>query len=131
MLMIQMELVELLSFPSFEFFDCLFFEEAVSILLFLALQSHHVTDIVILFTSIFYVCDSFGVVFLSCETSQWIINAFEEIEHIFGEYRWYLFPDQVKQMLPMMLMNVQKPIQVQIFGSLSCCREAFKRVSNP
>lgn len=50
------------------------------------------------------------------------------MEVVTGQYRWYLFSNEVKQMLPMMLINLQQPIQIQCFGSLSCCRDAFKKV---
>lgn len=96
---------------------------------FIFFQTNPITDVAILFTAIFYVINAFGVIFASCEFSQSIINAFDEIGDVTGQYHWYLFSQKVKRMLPMMLINLQEPIKVQVFGSLSCCRDAFKNVN--
>lgn len=91
-------------------------------------QSHPNTDIVILFTVIFYAIDAVGIIFAACEIGQRMCNAFEEIEDITGQYCWYLFPYEIKKILPMILMNLQEPVELQIFGSFCCDRDAFKKV---
>lgn len=82
------------------------------------------TDVVILCTVIFYGIDAVGIIFAACEIGQRMCNAFEEIE-----YCWYLFPQQVKRISPIMLLNLQAPVELQIFGSFCCDRYAFSRAS--
>lgn len=77
----------------------------------------------------FYACYAFGIAFLPCEVGQRISSAFEEIEDVTGQYRWYSFPNDVQRMLPMILINFQESVELECFGSFSCCREAFKKVS--
>lgn len=76
----------------------------------------------------FYVCYAFGMTFLTCELGQRMSNAFEEIHDVIGHFHWYLFPDEIKRMLPMILMNLQEPVELKCFGSFSCCRDSFKKV---
>lgn len=72
---------------------------------------------------------AFGVIIVACEVGQRISNAFENIDFATDQYRWYLFPEQVKRMLPVILMNLQVPVELPIFGSFCCDRSAFKQVS--
>lgn len=85
-------------------------------------------DIAILFTAVFYTFCAFGAVFISCEVGQRISNGFEEIEDVTSQYHWYLFPEQLKRMLPMILINLQVPVGIPVFGSFLCSRDTFKRV---
>lgn len=71
---------------------------------------------------------AFGIVFIVCELSQRIINAFGKINDIIDGFDWYLFPVEIQRILPVVIVNAQ-PMAIQYFGSLSCSREAFKKVS--
>lgn len=67
---------------------------------------------------------------MSCEIGQRMSNAFEEIGEVTAQYRWYAFPKQIKRMLPTILINLQVPVELPIFGSFSCGRDTFKGVSD-
>lgn len=66
--------------------------------------------------------------FVACELAQRITNAFEEISLSVGLFKWYRFPDGIKQMLPTILIMVQQPVEFECFGSFSMCRASFKQV---
>lgn len=87
-------------------------------------------DAAILFVTIFYTSYAFGMVFMICELGQRMSNAFEEIEGVIVQFNWYLFPDKLKQMLPIILMNAQDQVAFECFGSIICSREAFRKVSS-
>lgn len=92
-------------------------------------QSQQYIDVVVLFTAVLYALIAFGVIIVACDVGQRISNAFEQIADVTNQYRWYLFPKQVKQMFPMILMNLQMPVELPIFGNFCCDRKAFKKVS--
>ena len=69
------------------------------------------------------------IVFAACELGQRFSNAFIEIDDLIGQHDWYLFPIDIQQMLPTVIINVQEAIEVKFFGSVACCREQFKKVS--
>lgn len=73
---------------------------------------------------------SFGLVFIACELCERVSNAFEEICTVIDQLDWYKYPSDIKRMLPMIMMNVQEPIAIECFGSISCSRKVFKQVSH-
>lgn len=75
---------------------------------------------------IFY---AFGIVFFVCELSERIINAFGKINDIIEQFDWYLFPVQMQRIMPVIIINAHEPIAIEYFGSRSCSREDFKKVS--
>lgn len=46
-----------------------------------------------------------------------------------GQFKWYLFPLEIKQILPIVLMNAQQPVNLKCIGSIPCDRETFKKVT--
>ena len=72
--------------------------------------------------------ESFVLIFIACELSQRISDAFNQFDEIIIQYKWYLFSNELKQILPMIMINTQKPFTMECFGSISCCRDVFKRV---
>lgn len=68
--------------------------------------------------------------FFTFEFGQQLRNAFGEIDHVFDQFNWYLFPIEVKRILPTVILYVQQPVQLKFFGSYSCNREHSKRVSH-
>lgn len=42
---------------------------------------------------------------------------------------WYAYPIEMQKTLPFILINAQQPVTLKCFGSISCGREVFKRVS--
>lgn len=74
---------------------------------------------------IFY---AFGIIFIMCELSERIVNAFGQINIVIDQFDWYLFPVKIKRILPVIMINQFQPISIEYFGSFSCSREAFKKV---
>lgn len=66
--------------------------------------------------------------FVACELAQRITNAFEVIGNSVCIFKWYRFPNEIKQMLPTILIMVEQPVEFVCFGSFSMCRESFKQV---
>lgn len=69
-------------------------------------------------------------VFIACELGQRFTNAFVDVDNVLSQIRWYLLPNEMQRILPMVLIYAQEPIVVQFFGSMSCSRTQFKSVSN-
>lgn len=68
-------------------------------------------------------------VFVACEIGQRYSNAFTEVEDVFDQFSWYLLPIGIQRILPSINLYMQQSIEIKFFGSLSCSRELFKRVS--
>lgn len=69
-----------------------------------------------------------ALVFIACELGQRINNAFDEIDSTIEQFDWYLFPIEVKRILPMIIVIAQQPIALECFGSIACSREIFEKV---
>lgn len=91
-------------------------------------QSRPNTDIVVLFTVLFYAFFAFGVVFMSCEIGQRMTNAFEEVEDVTCQNSWYLFPLNVQRMFPMIIISLQETVELPIIGTVACGRDTFEKV---
>lgn len=90
-------------------------------------QLHHenvMPVLLMIFAGIF----AFTLVFLTCELSQRLGNAFDEIDFTVHQFDWYLFPIQMKRMFPVIIVIVQQPISMECFGSIKCTRDTFKNV---
>ena len=83
---------------------------------------------VLLVTSLFGL-NAFGTVLAICECSQYVSNAFEEIDDEIETFDWYLYSHKLQRMLPIILMAAQQPVELNYFGSFSAVRETFKKVS--
>lgn len=68
------------------------------------------------------------LLFAACELSQRINNAYSEVDSIFNQFAWYLFPNEVRRILPTIIMYIQEPVELKFFGNLSCSRDQYKRV---
>lgn len=62
------------------------------------------------------------------ELGQRVTDAFNKIEDEIGQFNWYLFPEEMKQMLRLVMIMTQQPVIIECFGSISCSRETFKKV---
>lgn len=71
----------------------------------------------------------FGAVFVVCEIGEQLKNVFIQIDDLFEQLKWYLFPINVQQLLPIIIANVQQESTINCFGSLPCARETFKKVN--
>lgn len=75
-------------------------------------------------------CYAFGTVLVFCEIGQRATNAFSEINDVIGQFDWYLFPDELKKILPIIIRFAQQPVDIKFFGSISSSRYVFKSVSS-
>ena len=57
-----------------------------------------------------------------------LTSAFVGIDYGFDQLNYYLFSTEIQQILPIIMMNTQKPVVFQCFGTASMCRESFKKV---
>lgn len=67
-------------------------------------------------------------VFIACELGQRMNDAFDRIGFTIERSNWYLFPIEVKRMLPMIMSIAQQPVELECFGSITCTREVFRKV---
>lgn len=63
------------------------------------------------------------------ELGQRASNAFDEIADEFDNSAWYRFPNRIKRILPVIMVVIQKPVVIECFGSITCCRDVLKTVS--
>lgn len=68
------------------------------------------------------------VSFIPCDLGHRMSSNLWEINDSMDQYDWYLYPEEILKMLPMILMGVQKPVEVEGFGSFKCNRESFQKV---
>lgn len=72
---------------------------------------------------------AFGLLSITCEVCQRLNLAFEKCSDMFDQLDWYLFPNKIQRMLPIIFAFTQQPTEVKCFGSIACDRVSFKRVS--
>lgn len=72
---------------------------------------------------------AFNTVFIACELGQRLSDAFDKIDVNMNHFDWYLFPIEIKRMLPTIYSYAQQPVLLECFGSIVCSREVFKNVS--
>lgn len=73
----------------------------------------------------------FVLIFGICEFGERLNkSSSEEINYTFEQSAWYLFPRDVQSVLPFLIMVAQKPVDLDVFGSISCSRITFKKVFN-
>lgn len=73
-------------------------------------------------------CCVFLCIWIVCKLGQRITDVFASIKDIFDQFDWYAHPQAIKRMLPTILLNVQKPVDVKCFGSFAANREGCKQV---
>lgn len=91
-------------------------------------QLHH-GNVIPLLISILNGIFAFATVFIACELGQRMYNAFEKIDFNIEQLKWYLFPSKIKRLLPMIIAAAQEPVEMECFGSMTCTREVFEKVS--
>lgn len=79
--------------------------------------------------TIFFTSYIFGAVYAICELCQRISNQYLELSDLIGQCTWYLFPAEIKRVLPIIILGVQQEVSVECFGSTACNRETFERVN--
>lgn len=83
-------------------------------------------ELIVLSIQIFW---AFIMLFGICELGQRFSGKCEEICDVLHQLRWYWIPFDTQQMLLTILLAAQKPIEIEIFGSISCNRNTFKEVT--
>lgn len=56
-------------------------------------------------------------------------GTFAEINDVYDQFAWYLIPCKAQHMLMILLIVVEKPVELRVFGSNTCGRITFKNVS--
>ena len=84
---------------------------------------------VMLLESIVYGVWAVNLVFAVCELGEQLCSNCNGIENEMVQMEWYLFPMKIQKILVPITIYAQKSVEIQFFGSLSCSREQFKRVS--
>lgn len=86
-------------------------------------------DFVVLFMGLFYVCSAFIAVLVVCELAQRGCDLFDDIAKVLAQIEWYLLPNEVQRVLPVITNVIQRATEIKCFGSTSCSRDTFKKVS--
>lgn len=71
---------------------------------------------------------SFAGIFCICDFGERISDAFEDINILIEELKWYLLPSETQLWLATILTVAQRPVNLEIFGTMSCNRRTFKEV---
>lgn len=72
---------------------------------------------------------AFGTMFIACDLGQRLDDAFAEIGELIYQCDWHLFSVEMRRMVVVMITVLQQPLSFKCFGSISCSREVFKKVS--
>lgn len=67
-------------------------------------------------------------IFCICFFGERVTNAFEDLEHTVYQCDWYLFPREIQKFVPTIMINVQQPVNIRIFGKFNCTLRTFKQV---
>lgn len=70
------------------------------------------------------------LVSIACELGQRLNNAFDRINLTIDRFNWYLLPNEVKRVLPVVIVIAQQPVSLKCYGSIVCTRDVFKDVCN-
>lgn len=92
-------------------------------------QSQHEADTAMLIVLTLEICYAFGFVCTGCEIVEKLSGLFNRIGDVINQFSWYLLPIEIKQMLPTIILTTQCPVVLKCFGSISCLRDAFKKVN--
>lgn len=72
---------------------------------------------------------STAVIFCACEFGEQLSETFDQINNSYDQLSWYSFPSNAQHMLIIQLIIAQKPVELRVFGEISCCRITLKNVS--
>lgn len=85
----------------------------------------------ILLESIFFGFWALNLVLIICELGQRSSDTCSSYEEeLITKLDWYLYPLEMQRMMIPMIIYSKKPVEFKFFGSLSCSREQFKKVSD-
>lgn len=92
------------------------------------IQLHEDLTSALLIIVLLEVSFAFGYMMIICDLCQRITDAFEELSETIYQLDWYSFPNEVQQILPIVINFTQQPIEFNCFGSTPLTRELFKLV---
>ena len=72
--------------------------------------------LILIMSEAFY---GFASVFIACDLCQRVTNEFDQINLRIGQFHWYLFPNELKRILPIMISVAQQPVQLELFKFIS------------
>lgn len=72
---------------------------------------------------------TYAIAFATCECGHRVEDAFDAINNEIVQLNWLRFSINIKRILPIFIIDVQQPVQLDVFGSFSCGRVEFKKVS--
>lgn len=70
----------------------------------------------------------FVTIFGICEFGERLSETFNEINEMYDRLDWYRFPCNVQHTLTILMIFAQKPVELYVFGSMTCGRITFKNV---
>lgn len=73
-------------------------------------------------------CLAFVIIYGVYEFGEKLTGTFEEINDAYDRFAWNVFPYDVQTMIPTLIVVAQKPIELRVFGSISCGRITFRNV---
>lgn len=68
------------------------------------------------------------IIFIICEFGERLTIAYDEMNCQIEQFDWYLFPIEIKRLLPILMIDAQQRVELQCFGTLSASRESLKKV---
>lgn len=72
---------------------------------------------------------AFGILFATCELCQRVNLGFAECNVVIMQFKWYLFPANIRRILPLIIHYTQQDVDINCFGTSACNRITFKLVS--
>lgn len=90
---------------------------------------HHQMSLLTLSAPIIDTFTAIAAMFACCEIGQRTSNMFEEICDEFGKFNWYRFPNEINRLLPVILLEVQEPVEFEVFGSITASRVLLRKVN--
>lgn len=87
--------------------------------------TNNTLDIVILSIQMFW---SLAAIIGVCEFGSQLSGRFVEINHVYDQFVWYLFPFNIQRILPNLITYAQKPVELSVYGTISCDRITLKSV---
>lgn len=72
---------------------------------------------------------TFAFVFATCECGHQVQDACEAINYEIVQLNWLRFSLDLKRILLIFIIDLQQPARMKVFGSFSCGRMEFKKVT--
>lgn len=88
-------------------------------------NAYNYIPLAILMCEIFW---SIAIVFSFCEFGERVSKGFEKSCDTIKQLDWYSYPYEMQRLLPMVMLIVNKPVSVRIYGNISGTRGTFREV---